>query len=64
MGNTTYVIAVNAEPLPITVQLRVPRLVSGTARVFGEQRTLSVSSGRINDYFPPLGVHIYVQSSG
>jgi hypothetical protein len=64
VGNTTYVIAVNAEPLPITVQLHVPRLVNGEASVFGEKRTLSVSSGRINDYFPPLGVHIYVQSAG
>ncbi|HEY5295830.1 MAG TPA: hypothetical protein VIJ70_10195 [Gaiellaceae bacterium] len=64
VGNTTYVIAVNAERLPITVQLHVPRLVNGPARVFGEQRTLSVSAGRINDYFPPLGVHIYVQSPG
>ncbi len=61
-GNTTYLVAVNTERSPITVQMHVPRLANGVVRAFGEKRTVSASSGRINDYFVPLGVHIYVQS--
>ena len=61
-GNTTYLVAVNTERSPITAQMHVPRFANGVVRAFGEKRTVSASSGRINDYFVPLGVHIYVQS--
>lgn len=59
----TTVIAVNAARLPITVKLRVPALVNGPVRVFGERRQLTASQGRVSDYFPPLAVHIYTQPS-
>jgi hypothetical protein len=60
-GNTTYVIAVNAQSAPIRMQFRVPALRTGHIRVFGEGRTLPVSKGRVDDGFGPLAVHVYVQ---
>ncbi len=63
LGRKTFVIAVNATRLPLNVQFHVPAFKNGQVQVFGERRTVSSSTGHVNDTFRPLAVHVYVQSS-
>lgn len=60
-GSRTYVFAVNAGPQYVRAQLTVPNLAHGTARAFGEKRSVEVSGHALVDAWPPLGVHVYVQ---
>lgn len=60
-GARTYVFAVNAEPQWVKVQLTVPRLEDGPARVVGEGRSVTVSGHSVVDTFAPLAVHVYLQ---
>ena len=61
-GNArTYVFAVNTLRTPVTAQGQVPRLHSGSLKVFGEKRSVTVSDSQFVDSFGPLAVHVYVQ---
>ena len=42
-------------------QIHVPQLTDGTARVFGEQRTVTVKDHNVVDTLGPLEVRVYVQ---
>ncbi len=58
-GSRTYVVAVNTLPSVVPATITVPRLRATALRVIGEGRAVAVHSGRFQDAFAPLGVHIY-----
>jgi hypothetical protein len=62
-GRSTFVIAVNASRSTLDAQFHVRALRDGPLRVFGEQRSVSSSTGYVSDTFRPLAVHVYVQTS-
>jgi hypothetical protein len=57
----TYVVVVNASTSSIRMKFKVPALQPGNLRVVGENRTVSVSQGQVDDGLGPLAVHVYVQ---
>jgi hypothetical protein len=60
-GKTRYVIAVNSQREGLNMEFHVPALRDGTMTVFGEDRSVRVRQGRVDDAFGPFAVHIYVQ---
>ena len=59
-GGRVYVFAVNSLREPVRAQLHIPALTRTTVDVNGERRKLPVINDRVDDTFPPLGVHVYV----
>jgi hypothetical protein len=59
-GGRVYVFAVNSLREPVRAQLHAPALTKTSVDVFGERRKLPVINDRVDDTFPPLGVHVYV----
>lgn len=58
-NNHLYVIAVNSAEQQVTARISGLGDVAGDATVLFEDRTEQVQSGRIDDVFEGLGVHIY-----
>src|SRR5262245_58346675 len=55
----TYVFAVNMEKRAATARLAMPNAVGDHAIVLGEDRTLNLNSGALEDQFGPFAVHLY-----
>ena len=54
-----YIIAVNTTEREHTLSFRLPRSGAENVTVLNEARTLGVNQNRLEDTFPPLGVHVY-----
>ena len=59
-GGRAYIFAVNSLRQPVRAQLYAPALARTSVEVYGEKRRLPVINDRVDDTFPPLGVHVYV----
>ena len=57
--NTIYIFAVAMQNYPSTVRITADDLHDATARVIGENRSLTVSQGIFEDQFEGYGVHLY-----
>ncbi len=56
----TWLIAVNTSKVnACTAELILPQFQNTRARVYGTDRRLTISNGRLKDYFLPLDVRIY-----
>jgi hypothetical protein len=55
-----WILAANtqADPMEATFS-QLPKFSGGKIGVFGEDRTLSIRSGKFTDYFRPFEVHVY-----
>lgn len=56
-GGSSYLIAVNASPEPVTARFAVKG--QGEAKVMWENRTVNIGQDGITDYFAPFAVHVY-----
>ena len=57
--NKIYIFAVAMQNYPSTVRITADDLHDATARVIGENRSLTVSQGIFEDQFEGYGVHLY-----
>ncbi len=56
----TWLIAVNTSKInACTAEFALPQFQNTSASVYGTDRLLTISNGRLKDYFYPLDVHIY-----
>jgi len=60
LNGAYYVVAANPSYTPASATFTVPGVADGLVRVYGEGRTLPVSSGQFTDSFAGLGAHIYI----
>ncbi len=58
-GGMTYLIAVSAEPAPVSFEIELPSGYDGPAKVWFEERDAAVSGGVLKDEFEPYGRHVY-----
>ncbi len=58
-GADTYIFAINMEKKAATARLAMPSAVGAVAIVLGEDRTVNLDSGALEDQFGPYAVHLY-----
>jgi hypothetical protein len=58
-GADTYIFAINMEKKAATAKLAMPSAVGDVAIVLGEDRTVTLDSGALEDQFGPYAVHLY-----
>jgi hypothetical protein len=63
-GADTYVFAVNMERRAAGARLALANTVGGRALVVGENRTVDLNGGGIEDRFEAYAVHIYMIPAG
>src|SRR5262245_7887192 len=55
----TYIFVINMEKRAATARLAMPSAVGDVAIVLGEDRTVGLDSGALEDHFGPYAVHLY-----